>query len=106
MRKKIDLSSNFSKKQRKKKDIKFIIIHYTGMQSMRASLSRLLSKRHKVSCHYLIDRKGKIFKMVEENKIAWHAGKSKWRQFKNLNKLCNEIIPILEEETKENKYLA
>ncbi len=25
---------------------------------------------------------------------------------KNLNKLCNEIIPILEEETEENKYLA
>ena len=56
------------------------------MQSLRASLSRLLSKRHQVSCHYVIDRKGKIFKMVDENRIAWHAGKSKWKQFKNLNK--------------------
>ena len=79
-------SSNYSKKARKIKTIKHLVIHYTGMQSIRASLSRLLSKKHKVSCHYLIDRKGKIFKMVDENKIAWHAGKSKWRKFKNLNK--------------------
>ena len=23
--------------------------------------------------------------MVKENKVAWHAGKSKWKNFKNLN---------------------
>ena len=79
-------SYNYSKKARKINIIKYLIIHYTGMQSLRASLSRLLSKRHQVSCHYVIDRKGKIFKMVDENRIAWHAGKSKWKQFKNLNK--------------------
>jgi N-acetylmuramoyl-L-alanine amidase len=33
----------------------------------------------------LIDRKGQIIKMVEENKIAWHAGKSRWKNFSNLN---------------------
>ena len=49
-------------------------------------LKRLLSPKHKVSCHYLIDRKGKIFKMVDDNKIAWHAGKSKWKNYINLNK--------------------
>ena len=79
-------SYNYSKKARKINIIKYLIIHYTGMQSLRASLSRLLSKRHQVSCHYVIDRKGKNFKMVDENRIAWHAGKSKWKQFKNLNK--------------------
>ena len=79
-------SHNFSKKVRKIKDIKHLIIHYTGMQSARASLARLISKKQKVSCHYLIDRKGKIFRMIDERKIAWHAGKSSWRQFKNLNK--------------------
>ena len=79
-------SPNYSKKKRKYKDIKFIVIHYTGMQSKVASINRLLSKRHKVSCHYLIDQKGIIIKMVEENKVAWHAGKSKWKNFNNLNK--------------------
>ena len=86
MRKKIDLSSNFSKKQRKKKDIKFIIIHYTGMQSEIESLKRLKNLRSKVSCHYLINRKGIITQIVKDKNIAWHAGKSKWNYFKNLNK--------------------
>ena len=79
-------SKNFSKKLRKNEDIKFIIIHYTGMQSRIASIKRLLSSRHKVSCHYLIDRKGQVLRMVDENKVAWHAGKSKWKNFNNLNK--------------------
>ena len=78
-------SPNFSKKLRKNRDIKVIVIHYTGMQSKRASIKRLISKKHKVSCHYLIDRAGSVFKMVNENLIAWHAGKSKWKNLKNLN---------------------
>tara|TARA_X000000368_G_C23035032_1_gene714225 strand:+ start:1509 stop:2231 length:723 start_codon:yes stop_codon:yes gene_type:complete len=83
---KIQNSPNFSKKLRKKSDIRFIVIHYTGMQSRIESVKRLLSPKHKVSCHYLIDRKGKILRMVDENKTAWHAGKSKWKNFINLNK--------------------
>ena len=79
-------SPNFSKKTRKSKDIKLIVIHYTGMQSKVESIKRLSSLRAKVSCHYLLDRKGQILKMVDENKVAWHAGKSKWKSFINLNK--------------------
>ena len=83
---KIKNSPNFSKKTRNNSDIKLIVIHYTGMQSKIASIKRLISPRHKVSCHYLIDQKGEILKMVNENKIAWHAGKSKWKNYINLNK--------------------
>ena len=79
-------SPNYSKIPRFKEDIRFIIIHYTGMQSTIASLKRLKDIRSKVSCHYLINRKGKVFQMVKENRIAWHAGKSKWKNFRNLNK--------------------
>ena len=56
------------------------------MQSTRESIKRLISKKHKVSCHYLIDLKGNVIQMVDDNKVAWHAGKSKWKNFKNLNK--------------------
>jgi len=80
-------SPNFAKKARRKEEIKIIVIHYTGMQSKIESIKRLLSVKHKVSCHYLIDRKGQIIKMVDENKIAWHAGKSKWKNFSNINKI-------------------
>ena len=78
-------SPNFLKKTRKTGNIKFIIIHYTGMQSIRASIKRLLNPKSKVSCHYLISRDGHLIKMVDDNKIAWHAGKSKWKTYKNLN---------------------
>ena len=49
-------SPNFSPKKRKKLSIKVIIIHYTGMQSQRESIKRLIDKKSKVSAHYLINR--------------------------------------------------
>ncbi len=86
MKLKFDLSPNFSKKRTEKKRVKFVIIHYTGMQSEIESIKRLKDKNSFVSCHYLINRAGKITLMVPENRIAWHAGKSKWKNFKDLNK--------------------
>ena len=78
-------SPNFSEKKRNIRQIKLLILHYTGMQSARVSIKRLTSPKHKVSCHYLINREGKVFRMVEDNRVAWHAGKSKWGKFVNLN---------------------
>lgn len=80
-------SPNFSEKTRSNKSITMIIIHYTGMQSERESIKRLSNPKSKVSCHYIINRKGKTFCLVDENKIAWHAGKSKWKNYANLNKI-------------------
>ena len=79
-------SLNYSKKTRLKTNIRFLILHYTGMQSARVSLNRLKNPKSKVSCHYFVDRNGKVCRMVEDNKTAWHAGKSKWKHFNNLNK--------------------
>jgi N-acetylmuramoyl-L-alanine amidase len=78
-------SPNHSPKNREKKDIKFIVIHYTGMQSERACIERLTSSKSKVSAHYLINKEGSITRMVSEKNVAWHAGKSKWKNFINLN---------------------
>tara|TARA_Y100000996_G_scaffold393420_1_gene356928 strand:- start:75 stop:785 length:711 start_codon:yes stop_codon:yes gene_type:complete len=78
-------SPNFDLKSRSNKRITSIIIHYTGMQSERESLKKLSSTVKKVSCHYLIGRNGKIFNLVKDKNIAWHAGKSRWGKYKNLN---------------------
>ena len=78
-------SKNYSKKVRIKNQIKFVIIHYTGMQSEIESIKRLKDLKKKVSCHYLINRKGKIIQMVKDENVAWHAGKSKWKNFVDLN---------------------
>ena len=85
MKLKILNSPNHSLKKRKNKQIKFIIIHYTGMQSEGESIKRLTNKNSQVSTHYLINKRGDIIKMIEENKVAWHAGKSRWKKFINLN---------------------
>ena len=61
----LNLSPNYSKKPRLKKEIKFVIIHYTGMQSEIESINRLKSPNYNVSCHYFINRKGKITQMVK-----------------------------------------
>jgi len=79
-------SPNFSGKKRSNNSIKVIIIHYTGMQSERESLDRLTDPKSKVSSHYVINQKGKICRLVNDNQIAWHAGKSCWGKYKNLNK--------------------
>ena len=86
MRKTINLSPNFSIKSRSIKDIKYVIFHYTGMQSEIEAFKKLKDPKSKVSCHYFINRKGEIIQMVRDNKVAWHAGKSKWKFDKNLNK--------------------
>ena len=64
------------------------------MQSEIESINRLKNPRFKVSCHYLINRKGKIIQMVKDRNIAWHAGKSKWKNFKNLNQ-CSIGIELV-----------
>tara|TARA_B100000029_G_C17473527_1_gene922843 strand:+ start:487 stop:1209 length:723 start_codon:yes stop_codon:yes gene_type:complete len=79
------LSPNFNK-SRSIQSIKIIVIHYTGMQSERESLNRLCNPKFQVSSHFLINEKGKVYRLVNDNKIAWHAGKSCWGKYRNLNK--------------------
>ena len=81
-----NFSPNRSRNSRARNDIRFVIIHYTGMQSEIESIKRLKSPKTKVSCHYLINRKGQVTQMVKDKFIAWHAGKSMWKKFINLNK--------------------
>ena len=55
------------------------------MQSELESINRLCNPHSKVSSHYLINRRGRIFRLVQDRHVAWHAGKSCWGKYKNLN---------------------
>ena len=79
-------SPNFNKKKRPLNSIKVLVIHYTGMQSERESLIRLTNPKFKVSSHLLINQNGTVYRLVKDKHIAWHAGKSCWGKYKNLNK--------------------
>ena len=81
----LNYSPNFDSKKRVSKKIKFIIFHYTGMKKESGAINRLTNIQSEVSCHYLIKNNGEILKMVPDLYIAWHAGKSKWKNYKSLN---------------------
>tara|TARA_B100001250_G_scaffold4526_1_gene3818 strand:+ start:34 stop:738 length:705 start_codon:yes stop_codon:yes gene_type:complete len=89
----INYSPNLNYKKRLKKNIRFIIIHYTGMKSEKAAIDRLTNIQSAVSSHYFITKNGNITLLVPELYIAWHAGKSKWKgqSFLNKNSIGIEI---------------
>jgi len=82
----VNYSPNFESPKRIKKDIKFLIFHYTGMKKESSAISRLTKIQSEVSTHYFIKNNGKIISMVPDLYIAWHAGKSRWQKYKSLNK--------------------
>ena len=82
----LNYSPNFDKKKRKPKEIKFLILHYTGMKKEKDAIKKLTNEKSKVSCHYFIKNNGEILTLVPDLYIAWHAGISSWQNFKSLNK--------------------
>ena len=77
-------SPNFDNR-RKNTKIKYIIIHYTETKNLKTALKILCDPKKKVSCHFIIDLNGKIYKLVDESKNAWHAGLSYWKKNERLN---------------------
>ena len=79
-------SINFDLPRKKRRLIKFIIIHYTGMKKESEAIRRLSDLRSKVSSHYFIKNNGKVINLVPDRYSAWHAGESSWKNFKSLNR--------------------
>lgn len=66
-------------------EVSLLILHYTGMESGDAALSRMTDAYAKVSAHYMVEEDGRIFQLVDEKKRAWHAGVSEWAGETNIN---------------------
>jgi N-acetylmuramoyl-L-alanine amidase len=79
-------SPNFNSIKRKSEQIKFIIFHYTGMKNESEALKKLTEIQSEVSSHYLIKNNGDIVLLVPDLYIAWHSGKSSWKNYNSLNK--------------------
>ena len=78
-------SPNFNTTKRNRKQIKFIVFHYTGMKKESDAIDRLTNIQSEVSSHYLIKNNGNIVTLVPDLYIAWHAGESSWKNYKSLN---------------------
>ncbi len=89
-------------------EIEFIVLHYTGMQDGETALARLAdpapvagrypgpwqsadidptTELARVSAHYVVAEDGSTFRLVDEARRAWHAGRGSWRGRTNLNDL-------------------
>jgi len=56
-----------------------VVLHYTGMKTGAAALERLRDPEARVSAHYMVEEDGRIFRLVAEERRAWHAGHSVWK---------------------------
>lgn len=65
--------------------VSMIVLHYTGMPDAAGALDRLTSPDSRVSAHYLIDEAGQVTRLVDDERRAWHAGKSSWRGITDVN---------------------
>ncbi len=89
-------SPNFDARARA---VDLIVLHYTGMQDAEAALKRLTDEAPvagaypgpwqsestpadaplgRVSAHYVVGEAGEIWRVVDEDARAWHAGVSSW----------------------------
>lgn len=72
--------------------VQYVILHYTSSNAARA-LNTLT--RGEVSSHYLInDNPPTIYRLVDEDRRAWHAGDSSWqgRTWLNASSIGIEIV--------------
>jgi N-acetylmuramoyl-L-alanine amidase len=65
--------------------VSMLVLHYTGMQDGASAIQRLADPEAKVSAHYVVAEDGQIVRMVDEEKRAWHAGRSYWRGITDVN---------------------
>lgn len=62
-----------------------LVLHYTDTQSAVDAVDILTDPEKQVSAHYLLDEDGTVYRLVAEEKRAWHAGLSYWRGDRDVN---------------------
>ena len=75
-------SPNFGER---KGAVELIVLHYTAMPDAEAALQRLVDSESEVSAHYLISNSGEVFRLVDDDKRAWHAGAGSWAGHDDVN---------------------
>lgn len=65
--------------------VDMLVLHYTGMECAASAIDRLTDPTAEVSAHYVIDEDGRLYRLVDERRRAWHAGVSSWRGVNNIN---------------------
>ena len=97
-------SKNYNNRK-KTLPVEYIIIHYTAIKKYEDAINHLCNLKNKVSSHFLINKKGIIYNLVDTDKRAWHAGKSYWNDKTDINSRSIGIeLDYLGKDLKNEKY--
>jgi N-acetylmuramoyl-L-alanine amidase len=62
-----------------------VVLHATMMADAASALDRLCDPAAEVSAHWVIERDGRLWRLVDEAMRAWHAGAGSWRGKDDIN---------------------
>lgn len=68
---------SYDSKKRKRKDVKYIVIHYTGVNGDTAENNAKYfanGNTREAGAHFFVGKKGKVYKSVNMNRSAWSVG--------------------------------
>jgi N-acetyl-anhydromuramyl-L-alanine amidase AmpD len=85
-------------------DIKAVIVHHTGDNSLFANLLKYLNKTDNISAHYLVSKLGEIYQLVDDNHIAYHAGVSAYTGLEVKNNSLNWCTLGIEVQSDGNTF--
>ncbi len=71
-------------KRKRVGQISTIVIHYTEID-WQSTKKRFLDNRAEVSAHLVIDQDGTVYRFVQDEDVAYHAGESCWYGSKGVN---------------------
>lgn len=63
----------------------YVVLHHTAMATSEAAIARLSDPEAQVSSHYVICKTGRVFRLVNEEMRAWHAGAGEWQGLQDMN---------------------
>jgi N-acetylmuramoyl-L-alanine amidase len=67
-------------------DVDVLVLHYTELPLQESlDILRDETRPHRVSAHYVLAEDGTLYRLVPEERVAWHAGRSHWRGRDTLN---------------------
>ncbi len=66
-------------------DIELVVVHFTGMATGDEALRALTQLGSGVSAHWMIDEDGTTYRLVPDERRAWHAGVGSWHDWHDVN---------------------
>lgn len=82
--------------------ISMLVLHAT-VGDYGSALAWLLNPASRVSSHYLIRKDGHIAQLVQDDQIAWHAGRANWHGVTGIN-ACSLGIELENANTGRDPY--